>query len=206
MNIPAKSKAKSSTCAGFLISSYLVIHVIILSLLAITIWLSPGWAYLSPLFQGLPADKFIPFQRAVISACASGLGAAVFMIRSFYLNFAYGRENERQSFHILRTREIPRYILLPFSAVVMGPIGLGLLETGSLFFSGYSPDKTPTPILVVVVVCFLLGFGYHDTLNSFREYSRLLFSPKKEKNSEKAQANAADAKGRDTEITVILKK
>jgi hypothetical protein len=197
MKKPAKSKTKSSTCAGFIIASYLVIHVIILSLLAIAIWVSPGWEYFLPLLKGLPENKFIPFQRAVISACLSGLGAAVFMIRSFYLNFAYGRENDSQSFHFLRAREIPRYILLPFSAVVMGPVGLGLLETGSLLFSGYSPGKSPTPILIVVVVCFLLGFSYHDTLNFFREYSRILLSSKKDKIVNKPnKANAADAKSR----------
>lgn len=55
------------------------------------------------------------------------------MIREFYINFANAS---------LRNREIPRYILLPFSSIILGPISIFLLQAGAIVFAGFSAEKS----------------------------------------------------------------
>jgi hypothetical protein len=51
------------------------------------------------------------------------------MIREFYISFAYGSA-KYQTF--LEAAEIPRYVLLPLSSFVLGPVGLALLQAGAI--------------------------------------------------------------------------
>jgi hypothetical protein len=153
--------------AVWIIGSYLVIEIIVLSLAAIVCWGASDW------FAKLIDDEKIRiFQKLVLSACAAGIGGAVFMVREFYLNVAYGPPHGDRKY--LRNGEIPRYVLLPFSSVVLGPVGLCLLLAGSIVFGTFSSGQE-IPIFSVIAVGFLLGFAYHDTLKALRKLSRKLF-------------------------------
>jgi hypothetical protein len=171
-----------SILAALIIGSYLVVHTLLLSLGAALAWLAPGGAELVDVLRlndhasawavsWLPPAKFAVFQRVTISACSAGLGGAVFMIREFYLKFAYGSQYKDEPRRFLESREIPRYLLLPFSSVVLGPIGLCLLQGGSLVFTGFK-QGADVPIFSCVALSFLLGFTYHDTLAALRNLSR----------------------------------
>ena len=171
-----------SLFAAWVIGPYLVLQTISLAFLAVVTWLCSDWAALSSwllvecrplarLSQGFRRQSFVPYQREVLAACSAGLGGAVFMIREFYLNFAYGKKRLSQPRRFLQASEIPRYILLPFSSFVLGPVGLALLQAGAIIFSGWSSDRL-VPLFTIVAVCFLLGFGYHDTLNALRDRSK----------------------------------
>ncbi len=64
--------------AVWVIGFYLVIEIIVLSLAAIICWGAPDW------FTKLIADEKVRiFQKLVLSACAAGIGGAVFMVRQF---------------------------------------------------------------------------------------------------------------------------
>ena len=182
--------------AAWIIGLYLVIHIVLLSYLAFLTWLASDWNTFAQLFPGLSsnpailgqpvgAQKFYTFQTVALASCAAGIGGAVFMVRNFYLNFAYGRENAKQPVNYLKNKEIPRYILLPFSSFVLGPMTLALLRTGSLISSGLTTEKE-IPLFSVVSVSFVLGFTYHDTLDFMRNLSRQIF---KRNNNEKATKN-----------------
>ncbi|MBI4246127.1 MAG: hypothetical protein HY614_02965 [Candidatus Rokubacteria bacterium] len=180
---------RGSLTAALVIGPFLVLYTLLLGYMALIVWLSEDWASflaflgfrdqaLTPAFS-LPPAKFTTFQTIVVAACSSGLGGIVFMIREFYINFAYGRENkEKNTWEFLRSSEIPRYVLLPFSSVVLGPVGLALLHAGAVIFVGVSRE-TDLPLYSVVGVSFLLGFGYHDTLGALRRLSRKLFDVEK---------------------------
>jgi hypothetical protein len=187
---PVKIKEEDSPdkLAGWVIGPYLVVHIVLLSILALLTWIAPDWANFVRMIPLLPSglesigqyiqdDKFHIFQNVVLAACAAGLGGAVFMVREFYLNFAYGRTSARQPVSYLKNKEIPRYILLPFSSVVLGPIALSLLLAGSIVFVGFSAGEE-VPHFSAVAVSFLLGFTYHDTLKALRKLSRRLFDRK----------------------------
>ncbi len=174
--------------AAWIIGFYLVIHISLLSYLALLTWLASDWITFAKLIplppfnleilgQATQAQKFHSFQSIILASCAAGVGGAVFMIRSFYLSYAYGRENSKQKVNYLQNREIPRYVLLPFSSTVLGPIALGLLLTGSIIFSGFSTEKE-IPHFSAVAISFLLGFTYHDTLKLLRNLSRQTFDRK----------------------------
>ena len=175
----------SDKLAGWVIGTYLVIHISLLSYLALSAWLAPDWItfakiiplpswYFAILEPAMQAQKFHSFQSIVLATCAASIGGAVFMVRSFYLRYAYGRESAGQEVSYLQNKEIPRYILLPFSSAVLGPVTLGLLLTGSIVFSGFSTGKE-IPHFSAVTISFLLGFAYHDTLGLLRDLSRKIF-------------------------------
>jgi len=173
---------------AWVIGPYLVIQISLLSYLALVTWLAPDWKTLSqliplPLFsleslwQSIQPQKFHTFQSMILASCAAGIGGAVFMVRSFYLNYAYGSENDQQEVNFLQNKEIPRYILLPFSSIVLGPIALGLLLSGSIIFSGFATEKE-IPYFSAIIIGFLLGFSYHDSLKLLRNLSRQIFDGK----------------------------
>jgi len=178
-----------SIIAASVIGPFLVIYAIVLSCLALVVWLAEGWAPVLSFLgmkdlaltqvPALSQTKFGTFQQIVLAACSAGLGGIVFMIREFYLNFAYDtrpeskrKPTDRPPF--LQAYEIPRYVLLPFSSVVLGPVGLALLQAGAVAFVGFSRE-VPVPLYSIIAVSFLLGFGYHDTLGALRRLSRKLF-------------------------------
>jgi hypothetical protein len=172
--------------AVWVIGFYLVIEIIVLSLAAIICWGAPDW------FTTLIADEKVRiFQKLVLSACAAGIGGAVFMVRQFYLNVAYGPPYGNREY--LRNAEIPRYVLLPFSSVILGPVGLCLLLAGSIVFGTFSSGQE-IPIFSVIAVAFLLGFAYHDTLNSLRKLSRKLFDWQEEDETLKSLRTLKTAK------------
>lgn len=196
----------SQVDAAWIIGLYLVLHTLLLVGLSLLVWLASDWkqffdlAGISHLSSKLAftTDKFSLFQRLALSACAAGLGGSVFMIREFYIKFCYGRSNE-----FLKRREIPRFVLLPFSSIVLGPISLALAKTGAITFGALS-TSTNVPLLTVVGVSFVLGFAYHDTLKWLAKLSeRILTSRKdgaaKSPNASKAQhgasANAEERRG-----------
>ena len=176
---------ESDKLTAWVIGPYLVVQVSLLSYFALVTWLAPDWktlAQLIPLppfsletlWQGIQPQKFHTFQSIILASCAAGIGGAVFMVRSFYLNYAYGRENDQQKVNFLQKKEIPRYILLPFSSIILGPIALGLLLSGSIIFSGFATERE-IPYFSAVTISFLLGFSYHDTLKLLRNLSRQIF-------------------------------
>jgi len=190
-----------SITAACVIGPFLVIYAVVLVYLALSAWLSEDWAsffsFLRMTSVGftegrtLPQEKFATFQQIALAACSAGLGGVVFMIREFYLNFAYdtrpaSKRKPTDPPPFLRAYEIPRYVLLPFSSVVLRPVGLALLQAGSLIFVGFSKE-TPTPMYSIVAVSFLLGFAYHDTLAALRRLSRNLFETGKGEEDTKQQ-------------------
>jgi uncharacterized membrane protein YciS (DUF1049 family) len=181
----------SDVAAAWIIGPYLVLHTLVLAALALSIWIASGWQQLpgfsSTWANSLSADKFALFQRLVLSACAAGLGGGVYMIGEFYTKFCYGRGGE-----FLERKEIPRYVLLPFSSIVLGPIALGLTKAGAISFGGLSAN-TSSPLLTVVAVSFILGFTYHDTLNWLRKLSEKILSSKKDGESKPAGSSKAQA-------------
>jgi len=113
------------------------------------------------------------------------------MIREFYINFAYGSAPPGQPPSFLKAAEIPRYVLLPLSSFVLGPVGLALLQTGAIIFSGFSAGHD-VPFFTIVAVCFLLGFSYHDTLKALKDLSgRLFTSPKSQPKKKTREAKSA---------------
>jgi hypothetical protein len=171
-----------SLLAAWVIGPYLVVQTLALAYFAtLTAFASDGqslakWLVflpepLSVFVAELTEDNFRSFQRNAIATCSAGLGGAVFMLREFYLNFAYGKKRLGQKRLFLRAREIPRYVLLPFSSCILGPIGLALLQAGAIVFAGFSAGKD-IPQFTTIAVCFLLGFSYHDTLGGLRDLSK----------------------------------
>jgi hypothetical protein len=174
----------SDRVAAWIIGPYLVVHTLLLIGVSLLAWLPGDWRQffdLAPLLNPptcpLPIEKFRLFQQLVLSACAAGLGGGVFMIREFYIKFAYGRENE-----FLQRVEIPRYLLLPFSSVVLGPISVALAKAGAITFSGVS-STTGVPTFTIVALGFILGFTYHDTLKGLAKLSESIFASKNESRS-----------------------
>jgi hypothetical protein len=184
---------RRSHWAAAFIALYLVLHQLALSYLATATWLAPGWNDLPSALKWLlgyvdtmqltPA-KLSVFKNVVIAACASGLGGAVYMVRQLYINYAYGDDRRDAKGNLienpdgtsarkyLQSSEIPRYVLLPFSSVIMGPVLYGLSKMGVLALSG-SPSGSTTDVarFTILALCFVLGFAYHDTLAFFSKLS-----------------------------------
>jgi hypothetical protein len=174
--------------AGWVIGVYLVLEVAVLGCVGVMFWLSssmqqllsfplhpPGFEFLR---ESLSPDKFPPFRQLALAACSAGAGGSVFMIREFYISFAYGFEKDGVT-RYLKNVEIPRYILLPFSSVVLGPVSIFLLQAGAIVFAGSSPDKS-IPDYTVMAVSFLFGFSYHDSLKALGRFSSKMLGGKKE--------------------------
>jgi hypothetical protein len=169
----------SDLVSAWIIGPYLVLHTLFLTGLCLLVWLASDWSQffelirIHTLTQPIDPDKFGIFQRIVISACAAGLGGGVFMIREFYIKFSYGRDNQ-----FLQRKEIPRYILLPFSSIILGPISLAFANAGAITFAGLSAtDDIPT--FTMIGLSFVLGFAYHDTLRGLAKLSENTFTSKK---------------------------
>jgi hypothetical protein len=186
--------------AAAIIGLYLVFHQVVLCYLAFAAWVadrkSLSWilkCLLGLAYSGELTDaKFALFQNVVIAACAAGLGGAVYMVRELYIKYAYGRFEDEidkdghkvkvkkeivQVRRYLEISEIPRYILLPFSSVIMGPILLGLMRSGAIALTGSpSGSATDVPRFTILVVCFVLGYSYHDTLGFFSDLSKRILA------------------------------
>ncbi len=180
-----ESTASGSLLAAWVIGPYLVIQMLALAYLSTLTAFAPDGSSLGRWMPLLPdsisaflaemtQENFKSFQRNMIAACSAGLGGAVFMVREFYLSFSYGREKKGQLRIFLRAREIPRYLLLPVSSCVLGPIGIALLQAGAIVFSGYSENRD-IPFFTTIAVCFCLGFCYHDTLGGLQAWSGTLW-------------------------------
>jgi len=166
--------------AAWVIGIYLVLEVLLLGYVAAMFWLSSdinqllNFSLHSSGFDLLRSvvtpDKFASLRQLALAACSAGTGGSAFMIREFYINFAYGSQNSNGHLTYLRNREIPRYILLPFSSIVLGPISIFLLQAGAIVFAGFSVDKA-IPDYTIITVSFLFGFSYHDSLKALRNLS-----------------------------------
>ncbi len=165
-----KKENTSDVFAGWVIGSYLVLHTLLLVGVSLVAWLTPFRDSLSSL---VGVGSFDLFQRLVLSACAAGLGGGVYMIGQFFQKFAYGWKTE-----YLERKEIPRYVLLPFSSVVLGPISFAFVKVGAIPFASISKGAA-VPIWPLVTLCFILGFTYHDTLNALAKFSEKIFTSKK---------------------------
>lgn len=172
------NEEKSDNVAAWTIGPYLVLHTLLLSSLAVITWLATDWnnffqliPFISSPLQSLPHGKFALFQKIVIAACSAGLGGGVFMIKGFYVKYAYGNGTENGGKEFLKAKEIPRFILLPISSVILGPISLCLLKMGSIPFVGFS-GESHVPLFTVVGTSFVLGLTYHDTLHAFCSLSK----------------------------------
>jgi PAS domain S-box-containing protein len=167
-----QTKLAPDPLAKWLIGPILLIQIIMLSLFGLLAWLAP------PVFaQFVAGPKLETLQNVLLAASAAGIGGAVFMVREYYLSVAYGPPFGDRQF--LRNEEIPRYLLLPLSSFVLGPVGFSLLLAGSIVFNGFSPAG-PVRRFTVVAMSFLLGFAYHDTLKALRSLSRRIFAKESE--------------------------
>jgi hypothetical protein len=109
-------------------------------------WLAPKAWVDQPDFKNYVADpKLADLQNIVLAASVAGIGGAVYMVREFYLSVNPRESGESGAQKApLRLKEIPRYVLLPFSSVVLGPVGFSLLLAGSIVFNGFSSGR-PVP-------------------------------------------------------------
>ena len=173
-------KNVSDNLAAWVIGPYLVIHTLLLSSLAVITWLSND---LTSFFKVIPLisnpnsildGKFVLFRQIVIAACSAGLGGGVFMIKGFYIRYGYGEERNGKT-EFLKRKEIPRFIFLPMSSVLIGPISLCLLKAGAIAFVGFS-TKGQVPMFTIVGTSFILGLTYHDTLHAFCEMSKRILA------------------------------
>ena len=188
-SVPSKvEETPASLTAAWVIGVYLVLEIGILGYIGVIFWLASEvnqvlFLPLRPSFFELfwPAvtpDKFVHLRQLVLAACLAGTGGSVFMIREFYIKVAYGRFYDGKK-EFLQDREIPRFVLMPLSSIVLGPISIFLLQAGAIVFAGFSLDKT-IPDYTVVTVSFLFGFSYHDSLDKLSELSRKMLGGKKE--------------------------
>jgi hypothetical protein len=167
----------SDNVAAVVIGLYLVVHIAVLSLIALTVWLKSdcsSWFLFRPLHLPCPEKmspaKLAAFRSLLISGCMAGLGGAVYALRKFYLTYAYGYDNKDGCKEYLKMQEIPRYVLLPLASVILGPITMALAWAGAITFTGSAAGKQ-MPILTLVGFSFLMGFSYHDTLKGLQTLS-----------------------------------
>jgi hypothetical protein len=178
-NARAKESAsdRASPLVALLLAAFLVLLQWLLAYIAAIAWLSPDagidpWVgpWLAELFQKLPPVKFRLFQDTLLSACMAGLGASVFMVRELYIKYCFGGENAGKK-EYLQNVHVLRYVLLPISAVILGPIAYNLMLAGLIKLDGSVAVSRP----VLVIVCFILGYMYHDTLKFLARLSYGLF-------------------------------
>lgn len=192
---------RGSVFAAWTIGPYLVLQMLVLAWLATLVAYAPDGAALARWLSFMPDplpevlvqmsdEDFGAFRRNAIAAASAGLGGAVFMVREFYLAFAYGEPAKAGVPRFLHSREIPRYVLLPLSATLLGPVGLALLQVGAIAFTGMAGERQ-IPIFTTVAVCFGLGFGYHDTLGGVRRWSRSFWSDAPAASSESSAARSS---------------
>ena len=178
----ADTQRRGSIVAAWVIAPFLVLYSLALCWIASAVWLTqdlPSFLsaimlYSTSVTATLRPTAFPMMQQVVVSACCAGLGGTVFMIRDFYIGFAYGHRDKDGPRTYLRAVEIPRYLLLPFSAAFLGPVSLALLYAGAIVVFGGSGEAIP--LYSVVIASFLCGFAYHDTLAALRRKSRQLFA------------------------------
>jgi len=188
-NVSHEPETTPDIAAAWIIGIYLVLEVVVLGYIGVIFWLASDINQLltfslyppgsESLLLTVPTDKFLPFRQLALAACSAGAGGSVFMIREFYINFAYGSVNDKGQLRYLKNREIPRYILLPLSSTVLGPISIFLLQAGAIIFAGFSADKT-IPDYTIMAVSFLFGFSYHDSLKALQKLSRKMFGGENE--------------------------
>ena len=173
---------RGSIVAAWVIAPFLVLYSLALCWIASAVWLTQDLpSFLSAIMLNstsvtatLRPTTFPMMQQVVVSTCCAGLGGTVFMIRDFYINFAYGYRFKDDPPTYLRAVEIPRYLLLPFSAAFLGPVSLALLYAGAIVVFGGAGEAIP--LYSVVIASFLFGFSYHDTLRALRRKSRQMFA------------------------------
>jgi hypothetical protein len=178
----SKPAAPRPLLPALVIFPCLLALLIILSYVALLTWLAadwPQWFHLVlPCKSSVPTllpHKFIVFQSLIVSACTAGLGGTVFMIREFYIRFAYGQKKGDEPEEYLQTREISRFLLLPFSSIVLGPVSYALVKTGAVTLAGSSAAREIS-VLSSAALSFILGFTYHDTLNALSHLSKRIFT------------------------------
>lgn len=158
------------------IGPYLIIHTLFLSTLAFITWLAPDFKSFVKFIPfitelSLPDGKFLVFQQTIVAACCAGLGGGVFMIKRFFIEYAYGVKHKQRQ---LSPIDIPQFIFLPISSVIIGPLSLCLLKAGSIAFEGFS-GKGQVPLFTVIALSFIMGLSYYDTLHAFCERSKRIF-------------------------------
>lgn len=184
-----KGPDKPDITAIWVIGPYLVILVIFFVSVWVLYWLLPDLKHplcfsidRCLLYLQLPLDSFKEFRRVVLSACSAGIGGAVFMIREFYIHCS-GKtitDNSGEKTFFLRNRDIPRYVLLPFSSIILGPISIFLLRAGAIVFIGLNKAPTDIPEYAVTIVGFVFGYCYHDALRFIRKLFQRLVGQKGE--------------------------
>lgn len=168
------------------IGPYFMLLMLFLSILAIITWLASDFKSFIKFIPFIPElslseGKFVLFKQAIIAACCSGLGGTVFMSKRFYFNYIDGVERKHKAQdRTLGAIDIPQFIFLPISSIIIGPISLCLLKAGSIAFEGFS-GKGQVPIFTVIALSFIMGLSYYDTLHAFCEMSKRRFW--KDKNS-----------------------
>jgi hypothetical protein len=173
-------KPERDDIAAWVIGPYLAVHVLFFLYIWILFWLQAGPKQPVLLSVGLSTielspESFATFRQLILAASSAGIGGAVFMIREFYISYAYGKNQE-----YLKSREIPRYVLLPLSSVILGPIAIFLLQAGAIVFVGTVGDGK-IPDYTIVAVSFLFGFSYHDSLRALRKLSQRMFQEPEKK-------------------------
>jgi hypothetical protein len=176
----ASAGDRASPFVALLLAGFLALLQWLLAYIAVIVWLSPDagvdpWVgpWLSELLKKLPPVKLRLFQDTLLSACMAGLGASVFMVRELYINYCFGRKII-DNYEYLQNVHVLRYVLLPISAVILGPIAYNLMLAGLIKLDGSVSVSRP----VLVIVCFILGYMYHDTLQFMARLSYGLFAGK----------------------------
>ncbi len=178
------SKERADWWVALLLAMYLVVLQVILVHVSVCVWMGPETKMFTLVIriEGVPNGKLGFFQDLVLASCAAGLGGAVFMVREFYINYCFGRERiaimeqtetkvkqDKQRVY-LQAEHMPRYVLLPISSTILGPIVLSLLTAGTISLEGSQGISRH----VIVIVCFVLGYAYHDTLKFMADLSRIV--------------------------------
>jgi hypothetical protein len=163
-------------------------HIVVLSVLATLLWLADGWNQvpwpICLLIDSPACNKFALFRQTIIAGSAAGLGGAIFAAKRFAFMFGKGvdtlkpLDSSKNKNEWLKRGDIPWFFAIPITSVVIGPIALALMKSGTIVFSGLSGTKQ-VPTATVIAVSFILGLAYYDTLHWFCEWSKRILGGEK---------------------------
>jgi hypothetical protein len=188
---PASQSNHSDNLAAIIIGLFLVIDMVVLSRIALTVWFTSDCSsWWPPLFrtlhlpcpEELAPEVLADFKRLVVSGCMAGLGGAVYLLQRFSVTYAYGYKDKKGNTLYLQRQEVPHYLLIALSCVILGPITIALARAGAITFTGFAPGR-PMPMFTLVGLSFVLGFTYHDTLKALARLSKKYLGKEKDDDS-----------------------
>ena len=180
---PISNKSCGSVLGAIIIAPSLLLLCALFGAGAVVTYLAWDWESLLRLLGiavghtiDVPPDRFAVFREVIIASCFTGLGATIFMIWEMYINFCYGRVDEQSGQReYLRFVEVVRYLILPVTGLVLGPLALVLQRAGFILFTSRAPDQ-PVPLYATVALAFFLGLCYQDFLNFLKNLGRRILA------------------------------